>query len=125
MTKVIIRSGVCGFSTTVTAEKGKDKKILISLETECEMVRKMADEITALDMMAVFTRFLDNPVYRSASKHLKHVTCPVPGGILKAMEVEAGFAVPKDVSILFVKDERRPGESKGENGTEKRPWESS
>ena len=102
MTRVVIHSGVCGFSTTVTAEKGKDKKILIFLETECAMVKKMADEIAALDMMAVFTRFLDNPVYRSASKHLKHVTCPVPAGILKAMEVEAGFAVPKDVSITFL-----------------------
>ncbi|MCL4474679.1 MAG: hypothetical protein M1508_00430 [Nitrospirae bacterium] len=112
MTKVVVHSGVCGFSVTVTAEKGKDKKILISLETECEMVEKMAEEISVMDMMAVFTRFLDNPVYRSASKHLKHVTCPVPGGILKAMEAEAGFALPKDVSIIFLKDEKSPGESK-------------
>ncbi len=106
MTKVLIHSGVCGFSTTVTAERDKDKKILISLETECEMVKNMADEIAALDMMAVFTRFLDNPVYRSASKHLKHVTCPVPSGILKAMEVEAGFAVPKDVSVTFLESRK-------------------
>ena len=106
MTKVVIHSGVCGFSTTVTAEKGKDKKILISLETECEMVKKMAEDIPDLDMMTVFTRFLDNPVYRCASKHLKHVSCPVPGGILKAMEVEAGFALPKDVSITFLESRK-------------------
>jgi len=106
MTRVVVHSGICGFSTTVTAEKGKDKKILISLETECEMVEKMAEEISVIDMMAVFTRFLENPVYRSASKHLKHVTCPVPGGILKAMEVEAGFAVPKDVSITFLESRK-------------------
>jgi hypothetical protein len=103
MTKVVVHPGVCGFSTTVIAEKGREKKIHLSLETDCEMVRKMAEELSVLDMMAVFTRFLDNPVYRSASRHLKHVTCPVPGGILKAMEVEAGFAVPKDVSITFMK----------------------
>jgi hypothetical protein len=112
MTKVVVHSGVCGFSVTVTAEKGKDKKVLVSLETECEMVKKMAEEISVMDMMAVFTRHPDNPVYRSAAKHLKHVTCPVPSGILKAMEAEAGFALPRDVSIIFVKDEKGPGENK-------------
>ena len=106
MTKVIVDSGICGFSVTITAEKGKGKKIRVSIETECEMVKKMADEIHVLDMMAVFTRFLENPVYRSASKHLKHVTCPVPCGILKAMEVEAGFALPKDVSITFLESRK-------------------
>ncbi|MCL5022219.1 MAG: hypothetical protein M1497_02415 [Nitrospirae bacterium] len=107
MTKVVIHSGACGFSTTVTAEKGRDKKIRIVLETECEMVGKMAGEIEMLDMMSLFTRFLDNPVYRAASKHLRHVTCPVPAGILKAMEVEAGFGVPKDAGITFVGCERK------------------
>ena len=106
MTRVEVHSGVCGFSVTVTAEKGREKKILISLETECEMVRKMAEEVSVMDMMAVFTRLPDNPVYRSAAKHLKHVTCPVPGGILKAMEVEAGFALPKDVSITFLESRK-------------------
>ncbi len=111
MTRVIIRSGICGFSTEATAVKGSDGKTAVSLITECEMVKKMAGEIPDMDMMAVFTRFPDNPVYRSAAKYLKHVTCPVPGGILKAVEVEAGFALPKDVSIIFVKDEESPRKS--------------
>ncbi|HYA26947.1 MAG TPA: hypothetical protein VEE82_03020 [Thermodesulfovibrionales bacterium] len=106
MTKVAIHSGACGFSVAVTADKGKDKKVHLLIETECEMVRKMAEELSALDMMSVFARLLDNPVYRSAARHLKHVTCPVPGGILKAIEAECGFAVPKDVSITFVQSER-------------------
>lgn len=102
MTKVAINPGACGFSVTVTAEKRENKKVHLLIETECEMVKKMAEEIETLDMMSVFTRLHDNPVYRSAAKHLKHVTCPVPGGILKTMEAESGFAVPKDVSIVFV-----------------------
>ncbi len=113
MTKVVIRSGACGFSVTVAAEKGADKRVRLLIQTECEMVKKMAEELPALDMMSVFTRLLDNPVYRSAAKHLKHVTCPVPGGILKAMEAECGFAVPKDVSITFVESEKSRGKKKG------------
>lgn len=106
MTKVVVKSGICGFSTMIAAEKSSEKKIRISLESDCEMVSKMAGDVESLDMMAVFVKFLDNPVYRSASKNLKHVTCPVPGGILKAMEVEAGFALPKDVSITFIESRK-------------------
>ncbi len=113
MTKVVIHPGACGFSVTVTAEKGEDKKVRLLIETECEMVKRMAEELPALDMMSVFTRLLDNPVYRSAARHLKHVTCPVPGGILKAMEAECGFAVPKDVSIAFVESERSRRKKRG------------
>lgn len=113
MTKVLISPGACGFSVLVAAVSEKDKKIRISIETECEMVKKMTEEIETLDMMSVFTRLHDNPVYRSAAKHLSHVTCPVPGGILKAMEAESGLAVPKDVSIVFIESEKGRRERKG------------
>lgn len=104
MTKVIVDSGICGFSVTVTAEKDIDKKVRLSLETECGMVSEMAEDISTLDLRAVFTNHLNNPVYRSASRHLKHVACPVPSGILKALEVELGLCIPKDVNIKFIKD---------------------
>jgi len=104
LTKLIVNSGVCGFSVSVTAEKGKDRKIMIFLETECGMVRKMLEDISTLDTMAAFAGFTNNPVYRSAGRRLKHAACPVPAGILKALEVEAGLNVPKDVSIIFIKD---------------------
>jgi hypothetical protein len=104
MTKVIIDSGICGFSSTVTAEKGKDKKVVITIETPCEMVKKMAGEVCTLDMMSAFTNHLNNPVYKAAAKHLKHLACPVPAGIIKALEVELGLCLPKESSIRFITD---------------------
>jgi Family of unknown function (DUF6951) len=104
MTKVVVNSGICGFSTTITAEKAPGKKVRITLESDCEMVAKMAEDVAVLDMMAAFTGHLNNPVYRSAAKHLKHVACPVPSGILKALEVELGLCLPKDAGILFIKE---------------------
>ncbi len=106
MTKVVVNSGACGFTVEVSAEKAKDKKISITLETECEMVRKMLDDISSIEMMALFSGWLNNPVHRSAAKHLKHAACPVPSGILKAVEVETGMALPKEVSIVFVKGDK-------------------
>jgi hypothetical protein len=105
MTKVIIQSGACGFSVTITAEKEAAGKIALSLETECEMVKHMLEDIAVLDRLAAFTGLMNNPVYRSAAKHLKHVACPVPSAILKALEVEAGLNVAKDASIIFVKND--------------------
>ena len=104
MTRVIVNSGACGFIVTITADKGKDKKILISLETACEMVQKMLADIAIVDHRVTLIGFRDNPVYVSAAKHLKHVTCPVPSSILKAIETEAGMNVPKDVRIEFVRE---------------------
>jgi hypothetical protein len=48
----------------------------------------------------------------SALRHIKHVTCPVPLSVLKAVEVEAGAALPRDVRIHFVdgKDQSLEGE---------------
>ena len=104
MTRVIVNSGICGFTVNVSAEKNKDKSVRISLDTECEMVQKMRDDISRLDMQAAFTGLSSNPVYRSAGKHLKHVACPVPSAILKAVEVELGVCLPKDVNIVIINE---------------------
>jgi hypothetical protein len=104
MTKVIVNSGACGYTITITAEKGKEKKIAISLDSACEMVKKMLADISTVDQRVTLTGFRDNPVYLSASKHLKHVACPAPSAILKAIETEAGLNVAKDVRIEFVRE---------------------
>lgn len=104
MTKVIIFSGICGFTTEVIAEKGEGKEIELRITTECDMVKALSEDIPFLDMIAAFTGFMNNPVYKAASRHLRHVACPVPSGILKALEVEAGLCLPRDVSIRFVRE---------------------
>ena len=102
MTKVTVNAGICGYSVEIKAEKGEAKKILITLDTKCKMVKNMAEDLSALDMMAAFTGFMNNPVYKSAARHIRHVACPVPAGIIKAIEVEAGLCLPKDASIIFM-----------------------
>jgi len=104
MTKVRINSGICGFTATVTAEKVDKKKVRITIESDCEMVQKLAAELPVLDMMSAFTAHLNNPVYRAASKHIRHVACPVPAGILKALEAELGLSIPRDAGIIFIKE---------------------
>lgn len=104
MTRVIVSPGACGFTVTITAEKEKDKKVLIALDTACEMVRKMLADIATVDQRVTLTGFRDNLIYLSAAKHLKHVACPVPSAILKAIETETGMNVPKDARIEFIRE---------------------
>lgn len=105
MTKVIVQAGACGFSANISAEKGPGKVISVTIETDCEMVRKMAAEINTTDRFAPLAGFMTNPVYQAAAKHLKHAACPVPSGILKAIEKEAGLNVAKDATIVFITEE--------------------
>lgn len=104
MTRVIVSPGACGMESTIEVEKKDSGTYSVKIGSDCEMVVKLGEEITELTMMDVFKRLLDNPVYTRAATCLKHVACPVPSAILKALEVEAGLNVPKDVSIRFVKD---------------------
>lgn len=108
MTKVFVQPGGCGFTVTITAEKGEARKIRITLETDCEMVQKMREDVRELDRTASLMGFSRNPVYRCAAKHLKHAACPVPSAVLKALEVEAGLNVPKDVIVTFEKEKKIP-----------------
>lgn len=109
MTKVLINPGACGMAVTVEVEKKEGKIFSVRITTECEMVQKLAKEIPELTMMDAFKKFQDNPVYKKGATCLRHVACPVPSGILKALEVEAEVNLPRDVSITFVKTEKDTG----------------
>ncbi len=105
-TKVIINPGACGFAATVVVEKNEDKNFSLTITSECPMVSKLGTEIAELTMGDAFKALLNNRVYKKGAACLRHVACPVPSGILKALEVEAGLNVPKDVAITFVVDEK-------------------
>lgn len=104
MTKIRIQPGACGMPVTVEVKKMDKKTFAITITSECEMAGDLGRELPELTLMDAFKRLQDNPVYKKGAACLKHVSCPVPCGILKALEVEAGLNVPKDISIHFVKD---------------------
>ena len=103
MCKVVIDPGICGFVANVTAKMEGD---MCSLEIacDCEPVQKMAKELAQVDPMVEIGFHRDGPLtLRMFAKHCPHPACPVPSGILKAVEVAAGLALPKDASISVMK----------------------
>ncbi len=105
MTRVKINPGVCGFPALVTVKRTDKQHFAVTIESDCEMVQKLGSEIASLAMQDAFVRFSDNRVYEKASTCLHHTACPVPSGILKALEVEAGLAVPRTVTVEFLAKE--------------------
>lgn len=95
-----IECGICGFTTKVTATKETKRKINIAMETSCPNVAKLIEELTEIDPYHdLLKRANDTVTFALASKYLPHPTCLVPNGILKAVEIESGFALPKDPVI--------------------------
>jgi hypothetical protein len=106
LAKAEIDPGICGFHTTCIATKNPDGTIHLAIESECQAVRKLAEQFQDVNAInEVFWRRRKPGIYEAVPQCLSHVACPVPSGILKAIEVEAGFALPKDVTIKVTKSD--------------------
>lgn len=99
-----IEAGICGFVTTVrTSSEGSTMRV--EIESDCEHIRKLATALTEVDPFREVTFRGEGPLTLAlARKHCAHAACPVPTGVLKAIEVEAGLALPKDVTITVTRD---------------------
>jgi hypothetical protein len=100
-----IDAGICGFQTTVRAQSESMRQVMLSIESECPQIRRAAEQLPEMDMLEELRAGLGHGhVYSILSGCVKHVTCPVGSGILKAAEASAGLALPKDVSIKLSKE---------------------
>ena len=104
MAKAEIQSGICGFCTTVAATTSGEMCGL-AITSDCGNIKKLAGDRTEVDPLQEITYTGERPkILKKASEHLPHPGCPVPSGIIKAMEVESGLALPKDAAIKVMRD---------------------
>jgi len=105
MAKAEIHSGICGFSTTVET-KMNGGKCAVSIESECSAIKRMAEHLPEVDPFREFTFRGEGPeTFDMAAEYCSHAACPVPVGIIKAVEIEAGLALPSDVTIKLSKSD--------------------
>jgi hypothetical protein len=103
MAKAEISSGICGFTTTVEASMNGSQCDL-TIQSDCESIQRLAEELTQVDPFQEISFRRSLPLtYQVAFQRCAHAACPVPVGIIKAVEVEARLALPKDVSIILRK----------------------
>ena len=104
MARSDIFAGICGYSTQVEAKMDGDM-VNFQIQSDCPAIQKMAQELTSVNpYKEISSRRAVPATLQAGIKHCTHAACPVPVGIIKAMEVEAGLALPMDVSIKVSKE---------------------
>lgn len=102
MTKVTVMAGPCKFETIITAEADEDEfgVVKLSVQTQCPHYSEIASELSEVNAFNELGMGREPGIIGDVmAKHRKHATCPVPLGILKAVEVEAGLALPTEPVI--------------------------
>ncbi|MBN1569793.1 MAG: hypothetical protein JXA73_18250 [Acidobacteria bacterium] len=104
MSKAEIQSGICGHVTTVEA-KMEGKVCKLTITSTCKAIQQLALELPEVNPMQEISAKRATPqTLQMGLKHCYHAACPVPVGIIKAVEVEGKLALPKDVIIKVTKD---------------------
>jgi hypothetical protein len=109
MARAQIDAGDCGYSATIDVVQLDSKHVQVNISSDCEQITAMNPDLACLQWKGkghqVFGRLDNSAIYRSAASHIRHLGCPVPAAIVKAIEVEVGIALPKDVTIKIVRAE--------------------
>ena len=103
MAQADIFAGNCGYSTVVeTNMEGKICKVQV--KSDCAAIQRMAEELTEVEPYNEISFKRSMPkTHEMGMKYCTHAACPVPVGIIKAIEIEARLALPTDVSIKLSK----------------------
>ena len=102
--EVNVDPGICGLKSKIVVESIDMMSAKLNLESDCPDIVKIGENLKEIDSMKdVFAKLGDSSVYQLGKKFCKHGTCPVPGAILKGVEVACGLALPKDVYIEILK----------------------
>jgi hypothetical protein len=106
LAKAEITSGICGFRATVETRM-EGRKCFVSIESDCDAIQRLNEELTAVNPFQEISFRGEGPqTLKLGAKHCYHTACPVPVGIIKAIEIEAGLALPTDAIIRLSKSSR-------------------
>ena len=105
MTRVDIFSGACGSSTVIEAVADGGGRIGLKIQSDCKAVQELGGDQLEVDPFQEISFRGEGPLtLRLAQQVLPHPACPVPAGIIKAVEVESGLALAADATIKVSKE---------------------
>jgi hypothetical protein len=100
MATATVQAGICGFTTVIDAQCDEDQEVTLTFKTDCPNYADLNGKGFTTDAYAAsFGKVGEGAVYELLRPHCRHAACPVPSGAVKAIEVAAGVALPKDVHI--------------------------
>lgn len=103
-----IDAGVCGFHTAVTACSEDGVFVALTVTSDCEKICGLGDLLAAKGAINAYEEI--SPACESVIMTTVHdclkgccAGCAVPVGIFKSLQVAAGLALPRDVTITIEK----------------------
>ena len=105
MTKACVNCGGCGYTANVRAAGKEDGTVSVDIDSECSALGELAARLQAVDPYGEMGNLLHTATFQAAGGCLHHSSCPVPTAILRAIEVEAGVALPSTVTIEITRDD--------------------
>jgi hypothetical protein len=104
MTTAEVSCGSCGFKALIRAQRDADGRVSVELESECPMLRQFASRLQPIDPEVDGETFFRSSVYQAADACLRHIDCLAPVAVVRAVQVEAGMALPHAVELRIVKE---------------------
>ena len=102
-------AGVCGFHTTILTQSPDDQDVSFEITSDCAKIRGVAEALKTHGPVDAYAEI--NPAGQSAvmgivRDNLKGCCagCAVPVGLFKGMQLAAGLALPKDISIKIAQE---------------------
>jgi hypothetical protein len=103
MAKAEVMAGNCGFTTQIEA-KMNGNTCELQITSECKAIERMAEEVKQVNPYQEISFKRATPqIHEAGAKYCTHAACPVPVSMIKAVEIEAGLALPTDVTIKLSK----------------------
>ena len=101
---VVVDAGICGFQTRIHADSDDTQNVTFKVTSGCEKARTFGEALIArgpVDGYAEIGTGTDGVVLTTAREMLRGccAACAVPVAAFKAMQVAAGVALPKDVTL--------------------------
>lgn len=105
---VVINAGICGFTTSAEVSSPDNQGVTFEIVTDCDKIRSLSKALQSIEPINAYQEI--NPAAESAFMKIVRSThtgscsgCVVPSGLFKAMQVAAGLALPKNISIHLEK----------------------
>jgi len=111
-TSVRVDAGICGFQTRIRADSEDDQNVTFHIASGCEKVQAFGAALAAkgpVDGFAEIGAGAEGVVLTTARACLKGgcAACAVPIGAFKALQVAAGVALPKPVTLDIAAGEKK------------------
>ena len=108
--RVEIEAGICGLKTRAQAASEDGQNVTFDVKTACSKIGQFASAIGAKGPIDAYQEISANGpavILTAARENLTGCCsgCVVPVGFYKAMQVAAGLALPKDITLTLTKEE--------------------